>query len=47
MCKNELFQSSGMKNEFQAKFKDENNNLTNFIFLKVFNEIIKFKTITY
>jgi hypothetical protein len=31
MCKNELFQSSGTKNEFHAKFRDEDNSLT-FIF---------------
>jgi hypothetical protein len=34
MCKNELFQSSETKNEFHAKFRDENNikfksNITN------------------
>ena len=28
MCKNEHFQSSGTKNEFHAKFRDENNSLT-------------------
>ena len=28
MCKNEFFQNLEMKNEFHAKFKDENNNLT-------------------
>jgi hypothetical protein len=27
MCKNEIFQSSGMKNELHAKFRDENNSL--------------------
>ena len=25
MCKNKLFQSSGIKNEFYAKFRNENN----------------------
>ena len=25
MCKNELFQSSGTKNELYTKFRDENN----------------------
>ena len=28
MCKNKLFQSSGMENELYAKFRDANNNLT-------------------
>ncbi len=28
MCKNKLFQNSGMKNELYAKFRDENNSLT-------------------
>ena len=28
MCKNELFQSPGMKNEFHAKFKNENNSFS-------------------
>ena len=32
MCKNELFQSSKMKNELHAKFRDENNSLTYYIY---------------
>ena len=32
MCKNELLQSSGTKNELHAKFRNKNNSLTKNIF---------------
>jgi hypothetical protein len=31
MCKNELFQSSRMKNELHVKFRDENNTFAEYI----------------